>query len=299
MVSSTPISATAAGLLLLSLTPSGFAWGTLGHETIAYMAQDYVSSTTKSYVEGILGIANSSYMASVATWADSYRYTSAGSFSAPFHYIDANDSPPSSCSVDFDRDCGTSGCSVSAITNYTNILLDASSSDSEKLDAMRFVIHFVSDIHQPLHDEAIDIGGNTIHVTYGSESTNLHHIWDTEIVEQLATGSYTGSSSLSTASKFATNLTTAIKDGTYGWNASSWLDGMEITDPQASSLIWAAEANTYVCSDVLLGGISSVESGDLSTAYFNAHYDVARVQIARAGYRLGAWLDLVAAAASA
>lgn len=294
MFSPSPI---AAGLLLLA--PRVLAWGTLGHETIAYMAQDYVQSSTKTYVEGILGISNSSYMASVATWADSYRYTTAGAFSAPFHYIDANDSPPSSCSVEYDRDCGDSGCSVSAITNYTNILLDSSSSDSEKLDAMRFVIHFVGDIHQPLHDEAIDVGGNTIDVTYGTESTNLHHIWDTEMVEQLATGNYEGSSSLSTASKFATNLTTAIKDGTYGWNASSWLDGMDITDPQASSLVWATEANTYVCSDVLVGGVTAVESGDLSTAYFNAHYDVARVQIARAGYRLGAWLDLVAAAASA
>ena len=271
----------------------------LGHETIAYMAQSYVQPSTRSYVEGILGISNSSYMASVANWADSYRYTTQGAFSAPFHYIDANDNPPSSCSVDFARDCGTGGCSVSAITNYTDILLDATSSDSEMLDAMRFVIHFIGDIHQPLHDEALDVGGNTIDVTYSGESTNLHHIWDTQIVEQLATGDAAGSSSLSTASKFATNLTTAITNGEYGWNASSWLDGMDVNNPQTSALVWATEANSYVCSDVLVGGVTAVESGDLSGAYFNAHYDIARVQIARAGYRLGAWLDLVAAAVSA
>lgn len=123
--------------------------------------------------------------------------------------------------------------SISAITNYTTTLLEASSSDSEKLDAMRFVIHFVRDSHQPLHDEAIDVGGNTIEVTHSTELTNLHQIWDTEMVE------------------------------------------------------------------LLVGWIGAVESGDLSTAYFNAHYDVARVQIARAGYCLGAWLDLIAAAASA
>jgi hypothetical protein len=290
-------SVTAAGLLFL--TPRALAWGTLGHETIAYMAQDYVKSSTKTFVEDILSIKNSSYMASVSTWADSYRYTTEGAFSYPYHFIDANDSPPSSCSVEFDRDCGDTGCSVSAIANYTNILLHSSSSDSDKLDAMRFLIHFVGDIHQPLHDEALDVGGNDINVTYDGKSTNLHHIWDTEIVQQLATGDSDGSSSLSTASKLATNLTTTIADGTYGWNASSWLKGMDITDPQSSALVWAAEANTYVCSDVLIGGISAVESGDLSSAYFNQHYDVARIQIARAGYRLGAWLDLIAAAASA
>lgn len=50
--------------------------------------------------------------------ADSYRYTTAGKFSAPYHYIDANDSPPSSCSVDLSRDCDSEGCVVSAIKNY-------------------------------------------------------------------------------------------------------------------------------------------------------------------------------------
>lgn len=52
--------------------------------------------------------------------SDSYRYTTAGTFSAPYHYIDALDSPPTSCSVDYARDCGVGGCVVSAISNYVN-----------------------------------------------------------------------------------------------------------------------------------------------------------------------------------
>lgn len=288
----------AAGLLLTLLTPPARAWGTLGHETIAYIAQSYVSASTRSYIEGVLSISNSSYMASVATWADAYRYTTEGAFSYPYHFIDANDSPPSSCSVEFDRDCGATGCSIGAISNYTTILLDDTASAEEQLDAMKFVIHFVGDIHQPLHDEALEVGGNEIDVTYDSESTNLHHIWDTQIVEQLATGDSGGSSSLTTAKDFAANLTAAIKAGDYGWNTSSWLDGMTLNDSQATALVWASEANAYVCSDVLAAGVSAVESGDLSGSYYSAHLEVARVQIARAGYRLGAWLNLIAAAAS-
>lgn len=261
------------------------AWGTLGHETIAWIAQSYVSSTTKDAVQSILGSTASDYMANVSTWADSYRYTSEGGWSAPLHYIDANDNPPDSCSVNYDRDCGDSGCSVSAVVNYTAILLNDDSKASVKLDAMRFIIHFVGDIHQPLHDEALDTGGNDIDVTYDGDSTNLHHIWDTEIVEQLANGQ--------DAEEFAKNLTEAINAGDYGWDASTWLNGESLNDTEASAMTWASEANSYVCSDVLAAGVDAVEQGDLSGSYYTAHYDVARIQIARAGYRLGAWLNLI------
>lgn len=57
-------------------------------------------------------------------------------------------------------------------------------------------------------------------------------------------------------------------------------------------MIWAQQANAYVCSDVLVNGVNAVESEDLDGSYYSAHVDVARIQIARAGYRLGAWLNL-------
>jgi len=267
---------------------SVLAWGDMGHEAIAYIAQDFVSSKTTTFVQNALSDTSTNYMANAATWADTYRYTSAGSWSKPLHFIDANDSPPTSCSVEFDRDCEDNSCVVAAITNYTAQLQDSSTSTSELLNAMRFVIHFVGDIHQPLHDEALDVGGNTIDVTYDGDSTNLHHIWDTEIPEQLA-----GGSTQAVARTFATSLTSAINGGSYGWNTSSWLDGMTLTDTQSSAMTWASQANAFVCSDVLVDGVSAVESGDLDGTYYTRHVDVARTQIARAGYRLGAWLNLI------
>ncbi|KAL6242975.1 hypothetical protein RBB50_010075 [Rhinocladiella similis] len=275
-----------AVILLPSLfTPVAKAWGGLGHETIAWIAQSYASSTTAAAIKDILDSKQSDYMANVSTWADSYRYTSAGSWSAPLHFIDANDNPPSSCSVDFARDCGSSGCSISAIVNYTSILLDDDSNQSEKYSAMKFLIHFVGDLHQPLHDEALERGGNGINVTFEGKRTNLHHIWDTEIVEQLANGS--------SAENFAKSLTASIKAGAYDWDVDSWLDGTSLNDTQSTTLSWASEANAYVCDDVLSAGIDVVEEGDLSGSYYQAHVDVARTQIARAGYRLGAWLNLI------
>jgi hypothetical protein len=106
---------------LAAQLPSSYAWGNVGHETIAYIAQSFVASSTKSFCQGILGDTSTSYLANVATWADSYRYTSAGRWSEPLHFIDANDNPPSSCSVEYKRDCGDTGCVVSAIRNYVSL----------------------------------------------------------------------------------------------------------------------------------------------------------------------------------
>ena len=125
----------ALSLGLVSLAPTASAWGNLGHETIAYVATDFVSSKTKTWAQKILGDSSTDYLANVATsvqvsknqehsrlmnfrWADTYKYTSAGSFSEPFHFIDANDSPPETCNVDYDRDCADTNCVVSAIVNY-------------------------------------------------------------------------------------------------------------------------------------------------------------------------------------
>lgn len=116
-----------SAIILASALPGTLAWGSFGHETIAYVASNFVATSTATYFKSLLGDTSADYLASVASWADSYRTTTAGKFSAPYHYIDAQDSPPSSCGVNFDRDCGTGGCVVSAISNYVRYFLLARS----------------------------------------------------------------------------------------------------------------------------------------------------------------------------
>ena len=111
---------TPSALLLLTSAHQAIAWGTLGHETVAFIAQNFIAADTQVFFSSILNDSSSQYLAKVATWADSFRYTSAGKFSAPFHFIDAEDSPPDSCGVQYKRDCGASGCVVGAILNYVS-----------------------------------------------------------------------------------------------------------------------------------------------------------------------------------
>jgi S1/P1 Nuclease len=112
--------------LLLSSAASTHAWGTLGHETVAFIAQNFVAADTKVFFSSILNDYGTEYLAKVATWADSFRYTQAGQFSAPFHFIDAEDNPPDSCGVKYSRDCGKSGCIVGAINNYVSFWVEGS-----------------------------------------------------------------------------------------------------------------------------------------------------------------------------
>jgi hypothetical protein len=101
-------------LLLLTLSvKQAFAWGAFGHRTIAYIAQEHFTAAAKSYASGILAgedISDASVIPD-SVYRDEYPY------SAPWHFIDANDNPPTSCSVDYTRDCGSAGCVVSALVN--------------------------------------------------------------------------------------------------------------------------------------------------------------------------------------
>jgi hypothetical protein len=162
-------------------------------------------------------------------------------------------------------------------------------SNTEVNHALRFIVHFVGDIHQPLHDEALEIGGNDIDVTFAGASTNLHHIWDTEIPEK-----FTGGYALSDAKTWANTLNTAVNSGIYASQAASWTKGLDVTDPVTTTLGWASQANAYVCSTVIPNGQAAVEDVDLSGAYYNKAISVVELQIARAGVRLAAYLDAVA-----
>jgi S1/P1 Nuclease len=110
-------------ILLSSLLPSTHAWGGLGHETVAYVASSFLNSKAQIFFQTMLSDTSVDYLANVATWADSFRYTNAGKFSEPFHFIDSKDNPPLSCGVTYKRDCGSKGCVVGAIQNYVCILV--------------------------------------------------------------------------------------------------------------------------------------------------------------------------------
>lgn len=300
---------------LTSLHPQGFA-----HITIAYIASNYVQPQTEAYFQRLLRSDKSDYLASVATWADSIRYTKWGHYTGVYHFIDAKDSPPTSCSVDLARDCKAEGCVVTAIQNYTSQILDPDMPAWLRAQAAKFVIHFVGDIHQPLHDEDVERGGNGIHVRWQGHDYNLHHVWDSSIAERWVGGVHR--KPYAEAEKWAGELTAKIEHGQFANESKTWLDGVDFEDQVGTALAWAREGNAYVCSHgkdcvffyvyrpfgsclgadnklfiVFPEGPKAIVGQELSGEYYEKAAPVIEVQVARAGYRLAAWLDLIAAAA--
>ncbi|BDX00342.1 S1/P1 nuclease [Maricaulis maris] len=170
-----------AGLLstILSLAPAE-AYGRDGHRIVCDLAYRYLSEETRSEVDRL--VAEDPQFVSfrdVCSWADEVRGTT-HRHTAPWHYINqARDDPH----VDAE-DCAEGGCITSAIDLHAGVFADRSRSDADRLEALKFLAHWMGDIHQPLHVSIEgDRGGNDIEVLWrGERHTNLHRVWDSEIL---------------------------------------------------------------------------------------------------------------------
>ena len=265
------------------------AWGVLGHATVGFIAQNYVTDSTKSW-----SVDTSHLMigkTSVLTVSKKKKKKKKGKYSAPFHFIDAEDSPPSSCNVNYSRDCGNNGCSISAIANYTQRVTDGRLSSDNRNEALKFIVHFLGDITQPLHDEAYKLGANEVKVTFDGYQDNLHADWDTYIPEKIINGS----SSLEDAKSWANHLIAEVDSGAYKSQAPDWIKGDSIDDIQGSAVRWASDANSFVCSMVMPDGEAALEKGDLYPDYFNSVAPTVELQIVKGGYRLANWLNMIVA----
>jgi hypothetical protein len=168
-------------LICLFLPALAHAWGPAGHRLVAELAQGQLDPAIAAQARRLIG---GQSLADVATWADDLRHDESqralGRATAPLHYINFADS---ACRYDAARDCANGRCVVAAIERYANVLGDRSRSDAERAEALRFVVHFVADAHQPLHaGYRADRGGNRFQVQFNGRGSNLHSVWDTPVL---------------------------------------------------------------------------------------------------------------------
>ena len=183
-------------IFLLTLLAAGptLAWGQLGHRMVGELAQRHISPAAKAEVAMLLAGEADPTLGGVAMWADQLRDTDPDRFKATsrWHYINAQGG---GCGFDMARDCPDGGCVVSAINTQLAILADRTQPLQARRDALKFVVHFVGDVHQPMHaGNRTDRGGNNFQVSLrtplepeayarknyvdGVMGTNLHSIWD-------------------------------------------------------------------------------------------------------------------------
>lgn len=118
-------------------------------------------------------------------WADDIRNECRET--APWHYVNI----PLGSRYDARRDCALPGsCVVQKITDFLKVLTDKKASREQRADALKLIVHFVADVHQPMHAVKEAAGGNGIHVwslqsnRCGRYECNLHEVWDTSMILQ-------------------------------------------------------------------------------------------------------------------
>lgn len=156
-----------------------FGWGATGHRVAAEIAEGYLSPEARLAVDDILGAET---LAEASTWPDFMRADPDEFWQKtanPWHYVTV---PPGKTYEDVGAP--EQGDAVSALEKFSRTVRDPEASADHRALALRFIVHIVADLHQPLHaGNGEDRGGNDFEITYFGEPTNLHRLWDSQLIE--------------------------------------------------------------------------------------------------------------------
>ena len=192
------------------LAPSAWGWGCTGHQVVAMIAERNLNPHARAMVTQILaaspispdlrrfcGESGLDAFVDSSTWADDERRVRPET--SGWHFLDIPRGAPRG---DIAQYCPSStSCATHAIADQLAVLRNLGASAQERAEALRYVIHFIGDLHQPLHATTNDDrGGNCVPVAFFGRSPeetnplnedyrpNLHGIWDTDIIEHFADG---------------------------------------------------------------------------------------------------------------
>jgi hypothetical protein len=252
-------------VLCFGVDRPAFAWGRMAHRASAHLAYSRLSPRTQAIIRDLLEPGES--LADASTWADENSREIPGS--AAWHFVNVPISAPH-----YDpRNCRPRGCVVSKIAEFRLILVDPHAPRARRRTALRFFVHLVQDLHQPMHvADRDDRGGNNLQLRYGrNDNTNLHQVWDSGLL-------YKGF-------RHEDELTRAMEDLTHGPESGLWLKG-RIEDWADESLEVGRRAYRNPRTN------ASLRTGDsIGRDYEQANLPLAVDRLARSGVRLAFLLN--------
>lgn len=165
---------------LIYLPISAHAWGVLGHRIVGEIADNYISSKTRKAIRQILG---SESIAMSANWADFIKSDTSYNYLNTWHYVNLPENLNQPAVFNF-LDQEKSPNIYNKLKEMITILKNSESTKSQKTLALRMIIHLVGDLHQPMHTaRKEDLGGNRVFVTWFGEKSNLHRVWDENLID--------------------------------------------------------------------------------------------------------------------
>ena len=218
-----------AALLLILLPAPAAAWWDYGHETVAQIATRNISPEAQREIRRLLSKAGqldtptcaAATIEDLSVWPDCIRsIRDRFSYTAPWHYQNVDVCRP----FDQTAACRDGNCVSAQIERNARLLADRSLPDRERLMALGFLVHFVGDMHQPMHaGDRGDLGGNRFVASYGliAGRTNLHTIWDGYLAERGISTPLGGPEGL--LAELSPEEREAAKQGTVAdWAQESW-----------------------------------------------------------------------------
>jgi hypothetical protein len=254
-------------LWLLSPSPV-LAWGADGHEVVAHLAAMNLTPKARAAVAALLGGEAEAAMVIAANWADEIR--DARPETSTWHYVTLQ--VGGDLHYDAARDCAGDNCIVAQIARDEAVLKSNAPAD-QKLEALKFLIHFAGDIRQPMHaGEDNDRGGNASTVSYrGGKRESLHKFWDDDMVISLGRDD----------AAIAKNIDTALNQSQ---KAALMAPALPAT--------WAEESAT-IAKTVIYPQMHHDKSVALKDQDVMGDAQISRLQLARAGYSLAGMLNRI------
>jgi S1/P1 Nuclease len=247
----------------LVLAAALLSWGVTGHRTIGKIAEGHLTQQAKSAVRELIG---DTTLADVSTWADEVRGQPAYRSTGPWHYINL---PLGLSRTDFETAVKgmTQDNVYSALQQQERILGSTASTRAQKVEALKYIVHFVGDLHQPMHvSREEDKGGNTIQLNYDGNGTNLHALWDSKLID------HQGLTYEQMAEKYDHATAAQIKQ----WQNEPLMEW-----------IW----ESYQASSRLYAEVDAMKSRSIDDSYYDAHIAIVQDRIEKAGIRLAGVLN--------
>lgn len=260
------------GLVLSFLHQNvAWGWGNVGHRAVGVIADKVLSEKTKQKVKLILG---GSSLADVSIWADMIKRTDEWRHTSSYHYTGVPDG------MDFVPHLKgltqaelANGDVVLALLKAEDMLRDPQSSLTEQRAALSFLVHFLGDEHQPFHSgRSTDRGGNNISVNWMGKKTNLHAMWDANLIQS----AFTNITSLPDQQQ-AEGLVQTIDKSTMA-QRKAWMQGYFDT--------WTRES-----VDARVPAYTGFDGSQ--SLYLQKYIDVVKTRLLQAGYRLGGLLNSI------
>jgi len=316
----------------LFASPSAFAWGCRGHEAIGLIAKKHLTPAAKALADkflaidpgrtkapfGVCSTAGLDPYASGATWADAVRNRD-GVADGGWHFVDI---PRGGDRSTISPLCAQSpSCVIDAINHQMGILKDSSKTDQERAAAVRYILHFAGDIHQPLHCTTNgDKGANCVPLTYfkskpkprkddngviipDTYTVELHGIWDKEMVEKdmkannvTTSQAYADFLDAAFTSEFSMWQAEPINPEDWAWDSHEHAEDIAYGDlPKLIPIDPHPDAVVKVCSDnSRIGNRMFHKHLKVGQPYQDDASDVIRERLAMAGIRLAMLLNKAA-----